>query len=54
MQSRVPFKIKNIRENHVVNYPGSASLYYALGKLAQFGYGFCMRIWRGPTLLPRP
>jgi hypothetical protein len=29
ISAKVPLKIKNIIENHIVNYPVPASLYYA-------------------------
>jgi len=31
LSSKVPFKLKNIIENHIVNYPVPSSLYYAWG-----------------------
>jgi quinol-cytochrome oxidoreductase complex cytochrome b subunit len=50
IQSRVPFKIKNILENHLVNYPAPASLYYAWGIGSILGILLAVQVVTGVLL----
>jgi len=45
INSKIPFKLKNILENHLVNYPAPASFYYA------FSFGSILGILLGIQVL---
>jgi quinol-cytochrome oxidoreductase complex cytochrome b subunit len=50
INSKVPFKIKNILENHLVNYPAPASLYYAWGVGSILGVLLVIQVFTGVLL----
>jgi len=50
INSKVPFKLKNIVENHIVNYPAPASLYYAWGIGSILGILLAIQVVTGVLL----
>lgn len=50
INSKVPFKLKNILENHLVNYPAPASLYYAWGIGSLLGILLAIQVFTGVLL----
>lgn len=50
INSKIPFKIKNILENHLVNYPAPASLYYAWGIGSILGILLAVQVFTGVLL----
>jgi len=47
---QVPFKLKNIFVNHLVNYPAPASLYYAFGFGSLLGLLLGIQVFTGVLL----
>jgi len=50
INTKVPFKIKNILENHLVNYPAPAGLYYAWGIGSILGILLAIQVFTGVLL----
>jgi len=50
INSKIPFKLKNILENHLVNYPAPASLYYAWGIGSILGILLAVQVFTGVLL----
>jgi len=50
INTKIPFRIKNILENHLVNYPAPASLYYAFGFGSLLGILLIIQVLTGVLL----
>lgn len=50
INTKISFKIKNILENHLVNYPAPASLYYAWGIGSVLGILLAIQVFTGVLL----
>lgn len=48
--NKVPLKLKNILENHLVNYPAPASFYYAFGFGSLLGLLLIIQVFTGVLL----
>lgn len=50
INAKIPLKIKNILENHLVNYPAPASLFYAWGLGSILGILLAIQVITGVLL----
>jgi ubiquinol-cytochrome c reductase cytochrome b subunit len=50
IDAKIPFKIKTILENHLVNYPAPTSLYYAWGIGSLLGILLVIQVITGVLL----
>lgn len=50
INAKIPFKIKNILENHLINYPAPSSLYYAWGIGSILGILLAIQVFTGVLL----
>jgi len=50
INTKIPFRFKNILENHLVNYPAPATLYYAFGFGSLLGLLLVIQVLTGVLL----
>jgi len=50
INTKIPFRLKNILENHLINYPAPATLYYAFGFGSLLGLLLIIQVLTGVLL----